>query len=99
MAQHRCHIAAAIFRALAHPGRVRILELLAEQEMCVCELATALHRRQAYVSQQLCVLRRAGLVVDRREGLQVFCRLADRALLDVLDAAVALSASLAATVA
>lgn len=99
MPQHRCRIAATIFRALAHPGRVWILELLSEQEMCVCELAAALHRRQAYVSQQLSVLRQAGLVVDRREGLQVFYRLADRALLDVLDAAVALNASLAAAVA
>ena len=95
MAQHRCHIAAGIFRALAHPARVRILELLSEQELCVCELAAALNRRQAYVSQQLSVLRRAGLVVDRRHGLQVFYRLRDRGLLDVLDAAAALNTGLA----
>jgi DNA-binding transcriptional ArsR family regulator len=64
---------ADILKALGHPVRVQILEvLLAEGESCVCHLEAALGQRQAYVSQQLAVLRSAGLVVDRRDGLNIY---------------------------
>ena len=75
---------ARLYKALAHPVRLQILQLLAEQEACVCHLATALRRRQPYVSQQLAVLRAAGLVVDRREGLLVYYRLSTPAVVDLL---------------
>ena len=48
---------AMYFKALADPTRLRILELLAEQEMCVCELMAALHLPQPLVSHHLRVLR------------------------------------------
>lgn len=64
---------AAILKALAHPVRLQILDLLsAEGEACVCHLESSLDQRQAYISQQLAKLREAGLVRDRREGLNVF---------------------------
>ena len=66
-----------IFKALAHPARLRILEALEQEEACVCHLETLLGLRQAYISQQLAVLRQAGLVSDRQEGLYVFYRSAD----------------------
>jgi DNA-binding transcriptional ArsR family regulator len=68
---------AKLFKALAHPARLRILEALEQEEACVCHLETLLGLRQAYISQQLAVLREAGLVSDRQEGLYVFYRLAD----------------------
>lgn len=68
---------AAILKALAHPVRLQILDLLsAEGEACVCHLERSLDQRQAYISQQLAKLRDAGLVRDRREGLNVFYHLA-----------------------
>ncbi len=69
--------AAARFKALAHPVRVQILDMLRGGELCVCHLETALGKRQAYISQQLMVLRDAGLVESRKEGLSVFYRLVD----------------------
>lgn len=66
-----------LFRALAHPVRLRILDVLARQEACVCHLIAVLDRPQPYISQQLAVLRQAGLVVDRREGNLIYYRLAD----------------------
>ena len=66
-----------IFKALAHPVRLRILEALEREEACVCHLETLLGLRQPYISQQLAVLRQAGLVSDCQEGLYVFYRLAD----------------------
>ena len=50
----------------------------------ICHIQSLLDKRQAYVSQQLMVLRDAGLVVDRRDGLNVFYRLADTAAADAL---------------
>ncbi len=64
-------------KALAHPVRLQILELLRQGEVCVCHIRVVLEKRQAYISQQLMVLREAGLVETRKDGLRVFYRLAD----------------------
>lgn len=66
------HLEAKLFRALSHPVRLRILEILFQQEACVCHLSAVLRRAQPYVSQQLATLREAGLVTDRREGTLVY---------------------------
>lgn len=75
------------FKALAHPVRLQIVDLLRGGDACVCHLETALGKRQAYISQQLMVLREAGLVDSRKEGLQVFYRLSDRVTEELLQAA------------
>jgi len=64
-----------LLKALGHPVRLRILQVLRQQEACVCHLEAVLKQRQAYISQQLMRLRDAGLVEDRREGMNVFYRL------------------------
>jgi len=76
---------AQLFRALSHPVRLRILDVLARQEACVCHLTEILGQRQPYVSQQLATLREAGLVADRREGTLIYYRLADDHLASLLD--------------
>lgn len=76
---------AQLFRALSHPIRLRILDVLARTEACVCHLTAVLGKRQPYVSQQLATLREAGLVTDRREGTLVYYRLADEHLASLLD--------------
>jgi DNA-binding transcriptional ArsR family regulator len=74
-----------LFRALSHPVRLHILDILARQETCVCHLTAVLRRPQPYVSQQLAALREAGLVADRREGTLIYYRLADDRLAELLD--------------
>jgi DNA-binding transcriptional ArsR family regulator len=77
---------ARFFRALAHPTRIRILEILVRGERTVQELQTALSIDQPLVSQQLAVLRNQGIVSARREGTSVHYALRDPlvgALLDV----------------
>ena len=76
---------AQLFRALSHPVRLRILDILARQEACVCHLTAVLGQRQPYVSQQLATLREAGLVADRRDGTLIYYRLADDHLGQLLD--------------
>jgi len=68
---------AQLAKAVAHPTRLRILDILAREEACVCHLAAITGQRQSNVSQHLSVLREANLVQDRRDGLMVYYRLAD----------------------
>ena len=65
-----------LFKAFADPVRLRLLNLLAEGEVCVCHLHEALDLPQSTVSRHLAYLRRRGLVVGRKEGLWVHYRLA-----------------------
>jgi DNA-binding transcriptional ArsR family regulator len=76
---------AELFRALSHPVRLRILDVLARQEACVCHLTALLGQRQPYISQQLATLREAGLVVDRREGTLIYYHLANGQTADLLE--------------
>jgi DNA-binding transcriptional ArsR family regulator len=75
-----------IFKVLTHPVRLAILEILRDGEHCVCHLEAYLGFRQAYISQQLSVLREAGLIQDRRDGWNIFYRVADERIYDVLNA-------------
>ena len=64
---------ANLMKALAHPIRLQLLEvLMVEGEACVCHLEARLNQRQAYISQHLAKLREVGLVTDHRDGLNVF---------------------------
>lgn len=78
---------AEVFRALAHPARLAILDLLREGEACVCHIEATLGLRQAYVSQQLMLLRQSGLVSMRRQGWNVFYRVSDPRIFEVLEQA------------
>jgi ArsR family transcriptional regulator len=62
---------AAFFKALAHPVRIRILELLVKGEKNVQELQESLGVEQPVVSQQLAVLRTSNIVAGRKEGVSV----------------------------
>ena len=63
---------AELFKALAHPGRIRVLEVLARGERSVAEIASDVDLELSHLSQQLGVLRRAGLVSARRERSSVY---------------------------
>jgi ArsR family transcriptional regulator, arsenate/arsenite/antimonite-responsive transcriptional repressor len=65
-----------LFKAVADPVRLRLLNLLAAGEVCVCHLHEALDLPQSTVSRHLAYLRKRGLVVGRKEGLWVHYRLA-----------------------
>ncbi len=77
----------ALFRALMHPTRLAILDLLRHGEQCVCHLEAHLGKRQAYISQQLMVLREVGLVDDQRDGLNVYYRVINPQVFALIDTA------------
>jgi DNA-binding transcriptional ArsR family regulator len=65
-------VKAEFFKTLGHPARIRVLELLSEREHSVAEMLPDVGIEAANLSQQLAVLRRAGLVTTRKEGSNVF---------------------------
>ncbi|MGH6929979.1 MAG: ArsR/SmtB family transcription factor, partial [Dongiaceae bacterium] len=75
---------AAVAKAVAHPHRLALLEQLAQGERSVEVLADRIRVSVANASQHLQHMRRAGLIVARRDGKFVFYRLADNAVLDLL---------------
>jgi ArsR family transcriptional regulator len=77
--------ASDLFQLLSHEARLQILDELRRGEACVCHLQTVLERPQAYVSQQLRVLREADVVVDEKEGLNVYYRIVDEQVLTLLE--------------
>lgn len=68
---------AELFKVFGDPTRIRILFVLFEAEVCVCDLAEALNMTQSAVSHQLKVLKQAKLIKNRREGKSIFYSLAD----------------------
>ncbi len=78
---------AELFKALSHPTRIRILELLREGERGVSQLQLALGAEGSTVSQQLAILRMKNLVDARRAGNAIYYRLRDPQVGDLLDAA------------
>ena len=68
---------AELFKVFGDPTRIRILFVLFETEVCVCDLARALNMTQSAVSHQLRILKQSRLVKNRREGKSMFYSLAD----------------------
>jgi ArsR family transcriptional regulator len=67
-----------VFKALSDPNRLRIVKMLAERELCMCEVREVLHLSNSTVSKHLTILRDADLLVDTKQGRWVNFRLNDR---------------------
>ncbi|MEI8122679.1 MAG: metalloregulator ArsR/SmtB family transcription factor [bacterium] len=75
-------------KALAHPVRVLLVSSLTEGEQCVCELNKLADIDQSGLSRHLAILKKAGIVSDRREGMKVFYRLETPCILKAFECAV-----------
>src|SRR3954451_16506057 len=84
MAPPLYELKAEFFKTLAHPGRIRALELLSVTEMSVGELQREIGLESSHLSQQLAVLRRAGLVTTRKQGTSVYYSLSSPELAELL---------------
>jgi ArsR family transcriptional regulator len=80
-------VKAELFKALAHPARIRALEVLVDGERTVSEMQPLVGIESSHLSQQLAVLRRAGVVTTRREGTSVVYAVANPAVEALLAAA------------
>lgn len=77
---------AEYFKALSHPTRIKIIELLDKKDMCVCEMMAELNLDQSHISRHLVVLKNNGIVKDSREGNKIFYTLTDRSIIEVIQA-------------
>jgi ArsR family transcriptional regulator len=73
---------AAVFKALAHPGRLLMVYELSRGERCVCELAEMVGSEMSTVSKHLSQLKQAGIVDDEKRGAQVFYRLKTKCVMN-----------------
>lgn len=80
-----CNKSAGVFKALAHPTRLRILEILNEGEECVCKIYEALDLEQSNVSQHLKVLRDNDILKTRREGPMIMYRISRPEIISMID--------------
>ena len=71
-----------VLKALAHPVRLQLVDALRDGELCVCELVEIVDSERTGISKHLALLKQAGLVTDRKEGLKVFYDLACPCALD-----------------
>jgi ArsR family transcriptional regulator len=78
---------AELFKALAHPGRIKILDILRSGEKTVGEIQELLHDEPANASQHLSLLRLKGIVVGRKDGNNVYYSVPDLQVFQLLDAA------------
>lgn len=81
--------AAALFRAMGDPHRLRLLELLKNGERCVSEIVDAVDENFSTVSQRLKILLSEGLISRRRAGTHLYYSLADRHVVDLIQNALA----------
>ncbi len=75
---------AEVLRAMAHPVRLQIVELLEHKEMCVGDIVGALGGKQAITSQQLTTMKDKGVLSCRRDGTKVFYRIENKNVIKLL---------------
>ena len=75
---------AKLLKAMGHPVRLEIIELLDEKEMCACEIASLFDYDRTTVSKHLAILKDLGIIEQRREGLYIYYRLTLRCLVPML---------------
>ena len=71
-------------RLIGQPNRIRILLAIGNREVCVCHLETVLGQRQALISQHLMQLREAGFVIGERKSRNIYYRIPDPDLIDLV---------------
>ena len=85
MVQEEREMASEVLKAIAHPVRLGVLEILADGEQTMSQLYEQLNCSQSMMSQQLKILSQQKLVLIRKEGTQKFCSLCNRDFLKLFD--------------
>lgn len=73
-----------IFKALADPTRLKILECIRNQEKCICEIIPYTKKSQPNVSQHIKILKSAGIVTERKDGTKMMIKISDNSIYDII---------------
>lgn len=76
---------ANLLKLVSHPVRIAILKILSHEEACVCHMEATLGYRQAYLSQQLAILRQAEIITDRRDGWNIYYQVNNQSILEIIN--------------
>ena len=76
---------AMVLKAVAHPARLKIVELLAPGEMCAGDIEDALGEKQSITSQHLNTMKDNGILACRRDGAKVYYRIENKNVIKLLD--------------
>lgn len=87
MEREQLQARARVLKALANPDRLKLVDLLSRGECCLCELQPRFALSKSTLSRHVDVLRRVGMVTERRVGVRIFLRLATPCILRALDCA------------
>ncbi len=87
MQEKNAQLKADLFKAIAHPTRIRILQLLSDGEHCVCDIFEQLNVEQANTSQHLSLMKKHGVLQSRKEGLRVIYSIKHPEILEILNIA------------
>jgi len=74
-----------VFKALANPTRLKILECVRDGEKCVCEIIPYTGKSQPNVSQHLKVLKNAGIIDERKDGTRVMIKISNEKVFDIIN--------------
>ena len=85
MDNHVAERVAEVLKAVAHPVRLRIVELLVPGEMCVGDIVRALGEKQSITSQQLNMMKDKGVLTCKRDGAKVYYRIENKNVIRLLD--------------
>ena len=73
-----------VFKALAHPTRIKIIKLLKDGELCVCEILPKIDSEQSNTSQHLNVMKNQGIVESRKDGSKVIYSIKNREVFEMI---------------
>jgi ArsR family transcriptional regulator len=74
-----------IFKALADPTRLKILECIRKKEKCICEIIPYTGKSQPNVSQHLKVLNHAGIIKERKDGTRIMVKASNKEIYKIID--------------
>jgi ArsR family transcriptional regulator len=74
-----------VFKALADPTRLKILECVKNGEKCICEIIPSTHKSQPNVSQHLKILKTAGLIEERKEKTNILIKVSNQMIFAIID--------------
>ena len=74
-----------VFKALADPTRLKILECIKDGERCICEIIPYTGKSQPNVSQHLKVMKHAGIIDERKDGTRIMVKVSNKEIFDIIN--------------
>ena len=74
-----------VFKALADPTRLKILECIKDSERCICEIIPYTGKSQPNVSQHLKVMKHAGIIDERKQGTRIMLKVSNKEIFDIIN--------------